>query len=476
MNNKNIEKNTNNYSMVDEEYQTLLDMELNMKPEINYISHFILNKYQDSIDILIKFYIETNYDIEWNLIPHIITDINYLTDINSGKITRDQTEQEITIKLLNVTLYQSNNLYFTNELFEYEYIFMIDFDNVSYMRYYDLLNTGNELRLYITLIKKGEIVILLNSTELELNSNYETQVSINVPYDTKLLIIEKESNQKNPMIEIEYYREKKKYKQTCYSNIEYNLLEYSGDIIEVSILPVYEYYLSVLNKYNTIPFIDTIERLIYNNSIEQYNYIITSNRPKIIDISQDINFKNYSNMIEYIKKECYIFNIYNPYVQEKTTGYKFNTLLQQKLQNINSTPTQEILNKFNIRFPYNLCDINRSIWLNKLNNETKVHHDSNRNNFNIPIEGKKEWVFFKPTQLLEPREKYKLNYQWLKDDIEDIKKIIPAYIEIIINPGEMLFIPEYWYHSTKTIEDNSISINFWELTNFNNYTKKRISL
>ena len=453
---------------IDEHYLDLIYSDINEGIVIKYISHSITNKTKQYLDISIQFFINTNYSIEWDLIEHMITEKEYNPDRQFGIIFPTENNNVITITITKLCLYQNNTIYFRNKKLNYQYIFIPDLYSISIHNTLNLYNDEEDtIKLNIVLKIDRPVQLSINGNELQLTHKYSKQLSLLVPINSKIKINDN-SDRSLEIMKVEYYIDNVKHIVNCLNNKEYILNsnhQKNNNLDNNSKLTADEYYNTIINKYNTIPFTNKIESILYQNTKEQYNYIITSTEPKIIDISNEVFFLDYLNMMDYIINHCYIFNIYNPHTINKQDGYKYKNLLQQKVQNIYSSPTSELIDKFNIVFPYNLENIQRHFWLNKKNNITKVHHDNNRHNFNISLQGGKEWILFKPTKLFKPNEKYSIHYEWLKDDIDDILDKIPSYINVTIKPGEMLFIPEYWYHYTETLEENSINIHFWKSTN-----------
>jgi len=75
--------------------------------------------------------------------------------------------------------------------------------------------------------------------------------------------------------------------------------------------------------------------------------------------------------------------------------------------------------------------------------------------------GQKHWVFYKsaniPSTGFHPQENL---HDWLRDIYPtlNVKEVHP--IEIIQNAGEIVYIPEGWYHATRTTSELSISISY----------------
>ena len=76
--------------------------------------------------------------------------------------------------------------------------------------------------------------------------------------------------------------------------------------------------------------------------------------------------------------------------------------------------------------------------------------------------GQKHWVFYKPVNIpstgFHPQENL---YDWLRDIYPSLTmNEVVQPIEILQNAGEIVYIPEGWYHATRTMSEVSISISY----------------
>jgi hypothetical protein len=90
------------------------------------------------------------------------------------------------------------------------------------------------------------------------------------------------------------------------------------------------------------------------------------------------------------------------------------------------------------------------------------HH--HRQSWNFLLQGQKLWIIYKNTSDIPLKEFNNNNNSnnnldsWLLNSYKNLtKKDMP--IEIIQNEGEVVYIPEGWYHATKTLNIESISIS-----------------
>lgn len=103
------------------------------------------------------------------------------------------------------------------------------------------------------------------------------------------------------------------------------------------------------------------------------------------------------------------------------------------------------------------------IWIGQKGNVTPFHHDW-WHGFLAQISGKKRY------HLVHPLEGATLQQQWdqaaqfdlapapvfSSSDLDSLH--LETYCEGILEPGEMLYIPPYWYHQIDTLENGNISM------------------
>lgn len=108
-----------------------------------------------------------------------------------------------------------------------------------------------------------------------------------------------------------------------------------------------------------------------------------------------------------------------------------------------------------------------NLWFGTANNVTPLHHDST-NNFFAQIYGRKRITLFDPSQTewLYPYPVHVAMNHISFVDIEnpDLMRY-PEYrkaqpMECLLGPGELLYIPAYWWHHVRSV-DVSISVNIW---------------
>lgn len=119
-----------------------------------------------------------------------------------------------------------------------------------------------------------------------------------------------------------------------------------------------------------------------------------------------------------------------------------------------------------------------NLWIGTGGNISPLHYDMSEN-FLCQLRGRKRVLLFEPkqTSLLYPfpaHSKIPHMSQLNIDQIDSDKfpKFQKAkYIDCMLEPGEMLFIPAFWWHQVYSLDQLNIAINFWWKTNFKEYLK-----
>lgn len=118
-----------------------------------------------------------------------------------------------------------------------------------------------------------------------------------------------------------------------------------------------------------------------------------------------------------------------------------------------------------------------NLWIGTGGNISPLHHDLSENLLS-QVRGRKRILLFEPkqTSLLYPFPAHSkiLNMSQLinidKPDIDKFPKFQKSkYIECLLEPGEMLFIPAFWWHQVYSLDRLNISINFWWKADFKEY-------
>nr|CAH7768409.1 unnamed protein product [Callosobruchus chinensis] len=106
-----------------------------------------------------------------------------------------------------------------------------------------------------------------------------------------------------------------------------------------------------------------------------------------------------------------------------------------------------------------------TIWIGSKGAHTPCHIDTYGFNLVHQVYGRKLWLLFPPDENLQPtRIPYeessvfsKLNF--FSPSIEDFKNIVNCQ-KVILNPGDVLFVPHRWWHYVENLE-TAISVNTW---------------
>lgn len=119
-----------------------------------------------------------------------------------------------------------------------------------------------------------------------------------------------------------------------------------------------------------------------------------------------------------------------------------------------------------------------NLWIGTGGNISPLHYDMSEN-FLCQLRGRKRVLLFEPkqTSLLYPFPAHskiphmsQLNIDQIdRDKFPKFQKA--KYIDCMLEPGEMLFIPAFWWHQVYSLDQLNIAINFWWKTNFKEYLK-----
>lgn len=178
-----------------------------------------------------------------------------------------------------------------------------------------------------------------------------------------------------------------------------------------------------------------IKKIFINTDNNNLN--CDKNHKKNINIESKYQQCDRLSLLNYIKNsdlQCYEYGC--KIVNNKSSICCSNSFIEKLLDN------QE----------YFFNDKNR-IWKHKKNNFTRNHYDGNGVEvINISLEGKKRFYLASPSKtfIMFPLSNISINAN--PDDFN--------YDYIIdLNPGDLLYIPSYWWHKVLTLED-SININY----------------
>ncbi|GAA3214886.1 cupin-like domain-containing protein [Dactylosporangium siamense] len=110
-------------------------------------------------------------------------------------------------------------------------------------------------------------------------------------------------------------------------------------------------------------------------------------------------------------------------------------------------------------------DIN--LWMASADSRTPLHYDDMHNIF-VQIEGRKRFRLFNPAQFdllypgpLNTRSQHLSQVELNAPDLDRFPKLARAeYWEAVVEPGDMLFMPAFWWHQVSA-PDLAVSVNYW---------------
>lgn len=178
-----------------------------------------------------------------------------------------------------------------------------------------------------------------------------------------------------------------------------------------------------------------------------YNKIfdnIKINKPIII--KNFISKNKYKESIEELIKLSNMSNNKNNFLQ----GSKY-------IQSKNNLLINDILKELDINKNIKIYDEYR-IWNHKKNNITQWHYDGNGIDvINICLCGKKKFILAEPNS--------QITFPFTNITLLETHKKEYTYI---LEPGDLLLIPRFWFHKVISLKDNTITMNFCITNNHNN--------
>jgi lysine-specific demethylase 8 len=106
-------------------------------------------------------------------------------------------------------------------------------------------------------------------------------------------------------------------------------------------------------------------------------------------------------------------------------------------------------------------------WIGQTGTVTPLHHDL-PHNFSAQVFGRKRWIIYAPSQrrALYPCPPWSRAPNFARTDPEapDARRF-PRFADArpmgcVLEPGEMLFVPSFWWHHVRALDDNG-AVNFW---------------
>ena len=98
------------------------------------------------------------------------------------------------------------------------------------------------------------------------------------------------------------------------------------------------------------------------------------------------------------------------------------------------------------------------IWAHAQGNVSSWHYDANMVNvFNVQITGRKEWFLVSPQT---PLMCYPFTSFAVMDDNDDKIFQHKKYTHLILNQGDMLYIPPLWFHKVISLDKENLNLNW----------------
>uniref|UniRef100_A0A6B2L6Y7 JmjC domain-containing protein n=1 Tax=Arcella intermedia TaxID=1963864 RepID=A0A6B2L6Y7_9EUKA len=180
---------------------------------------------------------------------------------------------------------------------------------------------------------------------------------------------------------------------------------------------------------------------------------LMNSEPDIFEKTQ----RDWPKVIKLTVKDFWL-KIFGASEQEKNVYYYFSTLVEHIPALLKDIPNVEYLR---VKEGEEGFEIN--IWLGQNGVVAQTHYDESHNYY-AQIYGKKKFILSPPEEYkklnlypkLHPGQR-ESQIDWNKENEEGIT--ITAE-EIILSPGDLLYIPPYWFHRVYAVGE-SISINVW---------------
>ncbi|MBX7099320.1 MAG: cupin-like domain-containing protein [Myxococcaceae bacterium] len=116
-------------------------------------------------------------------------------------------------------------------------------------------------------------------------------------------------------------------------------------------------------------------------------------------------------------------------------------------------------------FPTSKRRRTHAFWVSPSGNYTSLHHDAHLDNLNVQVFGSKTFVLIAPSQhpFISPFALFESPVNPFWPDHARFPKFAQAKVqEAVLKPGDMLFVPRYWWHSVAALS-LSININTWSM-------------
>ena len=181
----------------------------------------------------------------------------------------------------------------------------------------------------------------------------------------------------------------------------------------------------------------------------------------------------YDKIYEYIKKNkpIYIKNFFSDLKYEESIENIIKLSKLSSYKNDFLKGSKYIKAESNLFINDILVELNKNeylkvyneyrIWNHKKNNVTPWHYDGNGIDvLNICFSGKKEFILAEPNS--------QITFPFTNITILETNKKEYRYI---LEPGDLLLIPRFWFHKVISLKNDTITINFCITNNYNNIPK-----
>jgi len=107
-----------------------------------------------------------------------------------------------------------------------------------------------------------------------------------------------------------------------------------------------------------------------------------------------------------------------------------------------------------------------TVWIGSRHATTPCHHDE-LHNFFVQIQGSKRFTLFPPDAWdeLELFPKYHQYHRNVHANIDSSPPPKPIHktsrMDVLMSPGDVLYLPPLWFHQVQALSSNSISVNVW---------------
>ncbi|XP_072746912.1 HSPB1-associated protein 1 [Anoplolepis gracilipes] len=141
--------------------------------------------------------------------------------------------------------------------------------------------------------------------------------------------------------------------------------------------------------------------------------------------------------------------------------------------------------KFGIDKEFGTNGLHSTIWIGSKGAHTDCHWDTYGYNLVAQIHGRKLWLLYPPSDSLIPvRLPYeestvysKFNIYCLSMEERDLLLKIPDKPKLIIlEPGDVLFVPNGWWHYVESLDNTNVSVNIWGKLKTDNRARVREAL